>query len=68
MEQKFEVGDTVQLKSGGPTMTVEVVGERYGEETVWCTWFVGTKLQRDTFKPGALQKHTRGARFAMVGG
>ena len=32
----FSVGDTVQLKSGGPIMTIEGVDEK----GVNCVWFV----------------------------
>ena len=32
-------GDIVQLKSGGPRMTVVEVKEWSGEVRVWCTWF-----------------------------
>jgi len=58
----FELGDVVELKSGGPRMTVEQVGKSgmTGEETVWCVWFekVGNRqLRQDaTFKPTSLQK------------
>lgn len=34
---KFIIGDTVQLKSGGPNMTVEGVDEEGGLN---CVWFV----------------------------
>jgi hypothetical protein len=34
------VGDVVQLKSGGPKMTVTGI-----ESTVWCAWFYDNKLQ-----------------------
>jgi uncharacterized protein YodC (DUF2158 family) len=40
METKIKAGDVVQLKSGGPAMTVETVGElsnSNGEASV--TWF-----------------------------
>ncbi len=38
MSQKagFEIGDVVQLKSGGPPMTV--IGQA-GPDEVWCRWF-----------------------------
>jgi len=54
-EQTFNAGDTVRLKSGGPLMTVESAFETYGAMQVHCTWFVGTKLERGSFVPGALQ-------------
>lgn len=58
----FEPGDTVQLKSGGPLMTVEQVGKAAmtGEDTVWCVWFekVGSRQARQeaTFRPTSLEK------------
>ena len=39
----FSVGDTVQLKSGGPDMTVTRIGTAGGEPMVWCAWFEGSK-------------------------
>jgi uncharacterized protein YodC (DUF2158 family) len=35
----FKIGDTVVLKSGSPTMTVEVVKD----SRILCVWFDGTK-------------------------
>jgi uncharacterized protein YodC (DUF2158 family) len=58
----FAPGDIVQLKSGGPRMTVESVGQRHmtGEDAVWCVWFetVGKKQvhKRETFAPVVLFK------------
>lgn len=58
----FEAGDVVQLKSGGPVMTVEQVGKggMTGEDTVWCVWFekVGNRQTRQeaTFRPTSLEK------------
>jgi uncharacterized protein YodC (DUF2158 family) len=37
---KFKVGDTVQLKSGGPVMTVDSVHSEK-DKSVLCIWFVG---------------------------
>jgi uncharacterized protein YodC (DUF2158 family) len=36
-------GAVVQLKSGGPAMTVRWVGNHYGEPTVMCNWFIQDK-------------------------
>jgi uncharacterized protein YodC (DUF2158 family) len=60
--QDFSPGDVVCLKSGGPRMTVESVGEQTtGGKGVWVVWFdkVGNKqvVQRDTFAPVLLQKY-----------
>ncbi len=58
----FEPGDVVQLKSRGPLMTVEQIGEAgmTGESTVWCVWFekVSSRQirQEATFRPTSLEK------------
>ncbi|MGT2453881.1 YodC family protein [Cupriavidus basilensis] len=56
---EFSAGDQVRLKSGGPVMTVEQVGERLGEPMVFCVWFekAGSRQQsqRDAFPPVVLQ-------------
>ncbi|MGA9727532.1 MAG: DUF2158 domain-containing protein [Methylocella sp.] len=33
----LKAGDVVQLKSGGPIMTITSVGDQYGTLTAWCT-------------------------------
>jgi uncharacterized protein YodC (DUF2158 family) len=59
---EFKKGDVVRLKSGGPDMTVENVGERamIGGEAVFCAWFENTgrkqTLTRDAFEPESLEK------------
>ena len=58
MAQQFEVGDIVQLKSGGPEMTVDEVSNTHlyeeGEPGVWCVWFAGKKRERAHFSVKAL--------------
>jgi uncharacterized protein YodC (DUF2158 family) len=39
MSHKFKSGDIVQLKSGGPKMTVAMVAEDNGSIIVHCSWF-----------------------------
>ncbi|WP_316398499.1 YodC family protein [Bradyrhizobium sp. 33ap4] len=57
MAEEFKAGDVVQLKSGGPRMTVSQVGEdQYGQRKVWCVWFEKTKKYEDTFEPEILMK------------
>lgn len=54
---EFVVGDTVQLKSGGPVMTVQKVPTNAKEEShYWCQWFAGKKLERGVFAPNTLVK------------
>jgi uncharacterized protein YodC (DUF2158 family) len=36
---EIAVGQLVELKSGGPTMTVAEVGDLNGKRTAWCDWF-----------------------------
>jgi uncharacterized protein YodC (DUF2158 family) len=44
-DEEIKVGSVVQLKSGGPLMTVSEVGEGYGggAQKAWCDWFVQDK-------------------------
>ena len=58
MADTFNVGDTVQLKSGGPIMTVTYFGpDQFGaSQTVQCMWFVGPDQRTGQFPPGALNK------------
>lgn len=53
-QQAFVVGDVVQLKSGGPNMTVTTVE---GKE-IFCEWFSGdsNEVKRYVFPPDALRK------------
>lgn len=53
--QEFKIGDTVQLKSGGPIMTiVSYDGKRYFR----CLWFTGDedKVREGYFPPDSLVK------------
>lgn len=53
---EFKIGDVVQLKSGGPLMTVSSVGEK---STVNCYWFNEKsgeyELKYASFKPDMLK-------------
>lgn len=49
----FRTGDQVRLKSGGPQMSVEKIGN---PPLVFCVWFEGDKLQRSHFEPAVLEK------------
>ncbi len=52
MASDLQVGDIVQLKSGGPKMTVSDLKSLPG--LVRCTWFAGAKNEHGTFPPEAL--------------
>ena len=52
---KIEVGEVVQLNSGGPKMTVDAVPalvDPMEEDKVSCTWFDGCgRVKRELFPP-----------------
>lgn len=50
MPNSFDVGDVVELKSGGPEMTVQ---SKDGDH-VWAQWFGGRKLERGRFPVASL--------------
>lgn len=49
----FKVGDTVQLKSGGPLMTIE---SDQGDGEYWCIWFASGEPKGASFKGAMLVK------------
>ena len=51
--ENFKLGDVVQLKSGGPSMTVTYVGS---ENTLYCKWFEGSKVHEGEFPSSALKR------------
>jgi uncharacterized protein YodC (DUF2158 family) len=53
MAEKLKAGDVVQLKSGGPKMTVDVAETMMGK--VYCTWFVGSKREGAEFASESLE-------------
>ncbi len=52
---KFETGELVCLKSGGPVMTVQGYASSVGDDYM-CQWFAGKKLERGKFPPSSLKK------------
>jgi uncharacterized protein YodC (DUF2158 family) len=60
-QSRFKVGEVVQLKSGGPRMTVTAVPES-GEEggVVQCSWFAhgqqSEKINVEDFPPESLDR------------
>lgn len=54
MATKFNVGDLVQLKSGGPSMTIaEFVGN--DDKKARCVWFKGASKEMAVFELEILQ-------------
>ncbi|WP_460910925.1 YodC family protein [Spirosoma areae] len=63
--KKFDLqpGDTVQLKSGGPVMTViQYVNEI---DNFLCQWFVGGKLEKEQFPAPVLVKTQIGGNLGL---
>ncbi|TZF85241.1 YodC family protein [Cognatilysobacter lacus] len=59
---KFKIGDVVQLRSGGPHMTVQNIGEYVvANPGVMCVWFDGSKKLEDVFHPDSLELYSRAA-------
>lgn len=50
----FKIGDIVQLKSGGPKMTVN---ERTPGGNFRCAWFAGNKMETGVFAPEAITSY-----------
>jgi len=57
MASKFSPGDIVQLKSGGPAMTISSVNLLDGEEgmTYRCKWFKGASKETADFTEDTLK-------------
>lgn len=50
----FKLGDIVQLKSGGPKMTVGEKPLGMHAQGVYCQWFSGKNLSSGFFAPATL--------------
>jgi uncharacterized protein YodC (DUF2158 family) len=59
MEHDFKPGDVVQLKSGGPKMTIKGIG-KYGfaasEDNACCVWFEKTTRKEEIFELATITK------------
>jgi uncharacterized protein YodC (DUF2158 family) len=53
-EAEMEIGDVVHLKSGGPTMTVEVITKETA--VIRCVWFDNAELKRGIFPAATLKQ------------
>jgi len=57
---EVKVGDVVQLKSGGPLMTVEdagTLGFTDGKQRALCVWFADDKRQQQAWLTATLKLH-----------
>lgn len=65
LNQKLKIGDIVQLKSGGPLMTVSSFGD---DNRVICVWFTREydKTYSDIFWPDTLQLAVKPDRTARA--
>ena len=56
----FSAGDVVQLKSGGPDMTIQDIGDysidENGTQSANCVWFDGKKQNSHIFALHTLTK------------
>ncbi len=53
----LQKGDVIQLKSGGPLMTVQGLGEYTGtQDGVHCVWFDGKGQHSEVFECAVLTK------------
>jgi len=57
----FMSGDAVQLKSGGPKMTVSGLTGRHRPGYYDCKWFAGSKLNEGSFAEEELQLYKEDA-------
>ena len=55
MDTKFKPGEIVQLKSGGPKMTVKDSAPT-DTNVIFCQWFAGSKLEAGVFRSESLQQ------------
>ena len=57
---EFKIGDVVILKSGGPLMTVQNIGEYTfisHPQALNCIWFEGAKKNADIFHPDSVEPY-----------
>jgi uncharacterized protein YodC (DUF2158 family) len=52
----IKVGDVVEIKSGGPDMTVSKVEDWNGAMRATCDWFDGKSMQTSYFPLTSLKK------------
>lgn len=66
---EFKKGDTVRLKSGGPAMTIQNLGEYEHagiEDGALCVWFDRGQRQEEVFDVVMLKHDTAGRGFDAI--
>ncbi len=58
MAEQWKAGDVVQLKSGGPIMTVQSLKEIQGEPVVFCAWFDKNQKITGNLQPDMLERYS----------
>jgi uncharacterized protein YodC (DUF2158 family) len=64
----FKAGDVVQLKSGGPLMTILEVASRDGRDMVHCIWAAGTDEKSSWYPQEVLKMANNGPMARYIGG
>ena len=63
---ELKKGDVVQLKSGGPIMTISSIGTITDKnDTAWCDWFVKDTLKNGSFPLTSLIEYKPQKRTAI---
>ena len=52
---EIKAGNVVQLKSGGPEMTVNFVEDDAGTQVAACSWFLNNKKESSRFPVSTLK-------------
>ena len=65
--EEFKIGDVVQLKSGGPYMTVVSLNENSMTHTgqIKCQWFEKNRPETCSFPAAALEQVDEDAGFSI---
>ena len=66
-EEDLKIGDTVQLKSGGPAMTIRSI-ENYsgGRQEALCDWFDGNDKKEGKYPLTSLKLYTEASDDAGI--
>lgn len=57
-DKQLKAGDTVQLKSGGPTMTIDIIEDFFfmSNARARCIWFAQDQVKEEFFELHILKK------------